>query len=479
MLRAFWGSAARFQGQPHIVLRNWARKQFRRGPLAALRPLDYIAVPLVTIRGKPEASGVAAVSIVSATATVVQRMPVPISSSTAAVYPAHAFHAGLPEGRGTGELALTEAGFSFSSGEQQVSLPFEGARLTLGGASDRLVFVAHPSWPDWSIYTSERSILRDPRLLQHPELVHAIDQIHRKRVRNVAMALAAVLLILAIPLLMVLNFGIFTRLAARQVPAQWEVQLGKLAFAQYEIRTPMLEDPQADRLLEQLTRKLTTAVPQSRYTYRFYIARDPTINAFALPGGYIVLHSELVLRADSAEELLGVLAHEISHVTEQHGTRNLIASAGMALTLQLLLGDSSGVLGTLTSAAPFLLAQKYSRGFEREADRAGYELLARAGIKPAGLLSFFEKMKAEEAKARDKLRERAGDAGKLLEMPEFLSTHPATDARIAALRELVAAHTGTYHDFGETFASLQARVQAAGSSPQPAASKDARDENPD
>jgi beta-barrel assembly-enhancing protease len=399
-------------------------------------------------------------------------------SSPASVYPSRAFHPELPDGRAAGELTLTAEAFRFSSGDHHVTLPFDGAELTLGGAANRLVFVSHPCQPDWSIYTSERAILRDPRLLQHPGLAGAIAQIGHKRTRNLLVTLAATALLVAIPLLLLLNLGIFTRMAARQIPVQWEEQLGKLAFTQYQLGTPLIEDERAQQLLEQLTSQLTKALPQSPYTYRFYIARDPQLNAFALPGGYIVLHSELVLQADSAAELLGVLAHEISHVTEQHGTRNIIGSAGIALLLQLLVGDSSGVLAALTSAAPFLLNQKYSRGFEREADQRGYKLLLLAGVDPAGLLSFFEKMKMADAKARGKLRESAGDAAKLLEVPEFLSTHPATDARIAALRELVATHRGPYRDLDDTFTALQVRVQAAGGSPQQT-SKDAGDEDSD
>ncbi len=404
-------------------------------------------------------------------------MPSP-STSSSNVYPAHAFHAGLPGGRASGELGITAAGLLFSSGEHSVLLPFDAAQLTLGGASDRLVFFAHPAQPDWSLYTSDREILRDPRLLQHPGLAQAIERIQGKHRRNLALLAATLLLILAIPVLVLLNLGIFTRMAAHQVPPEWEEKLGKLAFGQYDIGASMVDDEQTRQLLQQLTQRLTAALPDSRYTYRFYIARQPTLNAFALPGGYIVLHSELVLSADSAEELLGVLAHEISHVTAQHGTRNLIGSAGLALTLQLLIGDSSGVLGTLASAAPFLLAQKYSRAFEREADQRGYELLVRANVDPMGMLTFFEKMKAQEAKVREKIRKQAGEAGELLsDMPEFLSTHPTTESRIENLRGLVAAHNGTYHDFGETFASLKARVQAAGTPP--AQNQDASDEDAD
>jgi predicted Zn-dependent protease len=399
-------------------------------------------------------------------------------TSDPTVYPAHAFHASLPEGRAAGELTLGEGGFRFDSDSSSVTVPFEGAQLTLGGAGNRLVFIAHPALPEWSIYTNERGILRDPRVLQHPQLGYAINQIRGQRLRSLGITLTLLILVLAVPAALLLNLGGLTRVAARQVPPEWEEQLGKLAFSQVQLRTTMLEDARAAELLEQLTQRLTSAVPESKYKFRFYIARDPNINAFALPGGYVVVNSELLVRADSAEELLGVLAHEISHVTQQHGTRNLVASAGLVLTLQLLIGDAGGVLGTLASAAPFLLTQKYSRGFEREADRSGYQLLIGANVNPDGLVSFFEKLKAEEARMREKIRKQTGDVGELLnQLPEFMSTHPTTDSRIADLRQMVAAHTGAYHDFGATFTTLKARVQAAGAAPRQQSSEENSDED--
>jgi beta-barrel assembly-enhancing protease len=407
-------------------------------------------------------------------------MPATPSNSTPAssvVYPAHAFHGSLPNGRAAGELALTAVGFEFTSEAGAVTVPFEGANLTPGGAGNRLIFVAHPALPEWSIYTSERSLLRDPRVLQHPGLLQSIEQIRGKNLRTLGVTLAVLVLLLGLPALLLLNLGVFTRVAARQVPTDWEVQLGKLAFGQYEVRAKLVEDDAAEKLLEKLTTPLTAALPDKKYTFHFYIARDPSLNAFALPGGYIVVHSELLLRSDSAEELLGVLAHEISHVTEQHGTRNLLASAGLMLTLQMLIGDAGGVFGTLASAAPFLLTQKYSRGFEREADRRGYELLVRADIDPKGMVSFFEKIKAEEAKVREKMRKQ-GETGELMsEMPEFLSTHPATDSRIADLRQMVAAHNGAYRDLNDTFAALKARVQAAEASAPQQSNEEGADED--
>lgn len=377
------------------------------------------------------------------------------------LYQAHAFHKGFAKGRAAGDLSVTAAGFCFRSGEQSVTLPLAGVRLTLGGASDRIVFIAHPDYPDWSLYTSDRAILHDPLLTTHPELSLTLGAMRRKRVHNWAVLGAIAAVLIAIPLVLLLNMSWLTGIAARQIPAAWEEQLGKTAFGQYQVQADIIQDEQTSKLLTDLTRVLTESIPDSRYDFHFYVARDPALNAFALPGGYVVVNSALLLRADSAEEVLGVLAHEVSHVSAQHGMRNLIASTGLFLTLQAALGDASGVLGTIASAAPFLLSQKYSRGFENEADAQGFELLQRARIDGRGMVTFFEKIKAEEEKMRAKVREQVGDgAGAVLtQTPEFLATHPATDSRIERMRAKSSSQQGPFRDMNATFNALKSRIR--------------------
>lgn len=377
------------------------------------------------------------------------------------IYQAHAFHKSFTRGRATGDLSVSAAGFCFRSDEQSVTIPLTGARLTLGGASDRIVFVAHPDFPDWSIYTSDRAILSDPVLAAHPELTAALGTMRRKRMHNWATFAAIAAVLIAIPVVLLLNMGWLTGIAARQIPASWEEQLGKTAFGQYQVQADVIQDPRTTELLTELTDVLTQSLPDSRYQFHFYVARDRALNAFALPGGYVVVNSELLLRADSAEEVLGVLAHEISHVSSQHGTRNLIASTGLFLTLQAALGDATGLLGTLASAAPFLLSQKYSRGFENEADEQGFELLQRARIDGRGMVTFFDKVKAEEEKMRAKVREQVGDgAGAVLtSTPEFLATHPTTDSRIERMREKAARQQGPFRDMNATFNALKSRIR--------------------
>jgi beta-barrel assembly-enhancing protease len=379
--------------------------------------------------------------------------------SSEKAYPAHAFHPGLPNGRASGDLRVSQAGFEFVSGEHVMTAPLAGAQLKLGGASDRLVFLTHPHAPEWSIYTSDRSILDDPALTSAPELTGSLRTIRMKRANAAAKLVIAAAVVLGAPLALLANMGSLTALAARQIPPSWEETLGEAAYGQYRIQAEMIEDARTAELLRQLTDALTGAMGPSPYTFRFHVARNPALNAFALPGGYIVMHSELILRAQTASELLGVLAHEMAHVTKQHGTRNLIASAGAAVTIQALLGDASGLLSAVATAAPFLLTQKYSRGFEREADREGFELLQRAGVDATGMLSFFEKVKAEEEKAAAKVREELGDGALLTGTPEFLSTHPAADSRIEAMRELVERQSGARRSLDSAFLALKAHIQ--------------------
>jgi predicted Zn-dependent protease len=118
-------------------------------------------------------------------------------------------------------------------------------------------------------------------------------------------------------------------------------------------------------------------------------------------------------------------------------------------------------LSAVATAAPFLPTQKYSRGFEREADGAGFELLQRAGVDATGMLSFFEKVKAQEEKTVAKVREELGEgAGALLSgTPEFLSTHPATDSRIEAMRDLVERQSGARRNLDGAFLALKAHIQ--------------------
>jgi len=376
-------------------------------------------------------------------------------------YAAHAAHESLQRGRESGQVTVSDRGFRFRGEQSEFFVPFVGAQLTLGGASDRLIFIAHKNEPGLSVYTSDLSLLRDPVLQAHPELTAAVRGMKRKRARNWSILIAVCVLVIGTPLAFALNLDFFAGIAVKHVPYSWEEQLGKTALGQLQVQGKFMPADQVDPLLEELTAPLLTALGKTPYTFHFYIADEKSINAFAMPGGYVVIHSELLLRAKSADELLGVLAHEIAHVTERHGTRGVLAKAGAWLVFQTAIGDAGGIVTTLASAAPFLLSQQYSRGFENDADEIGFRLLERADIDARGMVRFFETIRDEEAAIRRKAEEQLGEkpADVLTDVPEFLRTHPLTDKRIRHIEKLASRQQGPYRNFDSIFEQLQTKVR--------------------
>ena len=373
-------------------------------------------------------------------------------------YAGHAFHDSFPGGRASGELMLTDTQVIFRNNQGSVQFSIRGARFKLGGASDRLLFISHPAQPDWNLYTSDLGILKHPALQQDPQVKQQVRKARRGKqlAWGVFGSLAA--LVVAIPLCILLFMDSITGVLAPHVPAQWEQKMGATALGQVQTGTRFMPRDQSRALLQPLVDPLLNALDSDRYEYEFHISADDQINAFALPGGYIVINSGLILKADNAAEVLGVVAHEIAHVTQQHGVRNIMGTAGIYVTLNALLGDMSGLLGVMVDAAPFLINQSYSRGFEAEADEQGLALLRRARIDPRGLVSFFEKLQQIE---RERLQEMGADDSDTVESPlDFLNSPPATADRIANLQQRIAAlPPQEYVDLETEFNRLQQQVR--------------------
>jgi beta-barrel assembly-enhancing protease len=380
------------------------------------------------------------------------------ASSQQAIYQCHAFHDSLPGGKASGQLSLDSEGLSYRVGELGGRLPFNQLQFSLGGASNRLVFIKHPAVGSLTLYTSDLSILKHPALQAHPEVAPQLLRARQQRHIAWGVLVGVGLLIIAIPVLLAWNMEMFTGIAARQVPISWETKLGESVSAQYRISHTLMPREKSDVLLKPLVSQLTAALPKSPYQYQFTIVNDATLNAFALPGGFVTINSGLILKAESAEELLGVLAHEISHVEERHGVRSIVNNAGIYMLASALLGDVSGLLASVSTAAPMLLSQQYSRRFETDADEKAAMLMERAHIDPEGLPRFFEKMIAEEKAMLDKIEsEEARTAYKTAMV--FLSTHPASEERMKHLRELTKHHEDNYIQLNTEFKALQEAVK--------------------
>lgn len=380
--------------------------------------------------------------------------------TTANEYSCHAFHPDLAGGKSSGTMNIYENRVVFTVKGESLSFPLSDMDVKAGGASNRLVFFHHKNQPNWTFYTSDRSVLNHNFLKAHASISPLLWQAKKQRAVGWFALICICAAIILVPLVMILNMDHVSAVVAKKVPVEWEKKLGESTLAQYRTNKNFLDGKQAQQLLDPLTQHLTTALPNSRYTYRFHILHDASINAFALPGGEIVIHSSLILHAESAEELLGVLAHEITHVEAQHGIRNVIGSAGLYVIASAIFGDVNGILAVAAGAAPLLLNQQYSRGFETESDVEGFKLLQRANIDPRGLASFFDKLMQEEKNVLDNIED--GDTRRVIEGAlGFLSTHPASEKRIQKLQILLRDVQGRhdYINLSDEFIAVQEYVK--------------------
>lgn len=376
----------------------------------------------------------------------------------ATIFQCHAFHDDLPNGKASGEFQLSPMGIQYTVKHIKGTLPFNQLQLSLGGASNRLVFIKHPLVGDLTLYTSDLSILKNPTLLAHPECAPQLLRAKKTRQSAWSVFIAIAFLIVALPVFILWNMDYVSGYAAKSVPVTWETKLGESVSAQYRISHKLFEKEKNEKLLLPLTNVLTQALPQSPYKYQFTIVNESSLNAFALPGGFVTIHSGLILKADSADELLGVLAHEISHVEARHGVRAIIGNLGIYTIASIFLGDVSGVLASITSAAPMLMSQQYSRKFETDADEKAAVLLKNAKVNPEGLPRFFEKMIAEEKAMLDKIENEDAKAAYKTAMI-FLSTHPASDDRMKHLRSLISEPENDYRNLNAEFNALKEAVK--------------------
>ena len=206
---------------------------------------------------------------------------------------------------------------------------------------------------------------------------------------------------------------------AEKVPVAWEETVGRSVTAAAASFAPPCTNPAKVEALERIVQRLTADGRGGPYTYRVSILDDSMVNAFAAPGGYIGVFRGLIDRANSAEEVAGVLAHEIQHVVLRHGTRAVLREVPLKL-LGASLGDARAI-----SVVATLGSYRYNRGDERAADRGGLRILREARISPDGLVAYFERLQTIE--------EKSGGS-----IPAYLSTHPSTASRVADLRALAS-----------------------------------------
>jgi len=205
-----------------------------------------------------------------------------------------------------------------------------------------------------------------------------------------------------------------------------DVQYGRMVAQDAERKLPMLNDPRVDDYLNRLGKRLAAKAPGEDFPYQFKCVNDPSINAFALPGGFLYIHRGVIEAAENEAQLAGVIGHEIGHVALRHGTNQAtkayIAQVPLAIFGGMVGSNSLGAvmarLGAEFTAGSFLL--KFSRDAERQADIIGTQILFDSEYDARAMAQFFEKLQAENKRGR---------------AVEFFSSHPNPENRMQNVME--------------------------------------------
>jgi predicted Zn-dependent protease len=256
---------------------------------------------------------------------------------------------------------------------------------------------------------------RCPRLDRHGGSGRRAAAITAGALAVVALALAAV--------------EYLPQIGARLLPVAWEERLGDqvidiAGFVFSGENVKWCEAAPGQQAIDALAARLTDGL-DTPYRLKLRVLESKRVNAFAVPGGRIVVLSGLIDAATSADELAGVLAHEIGHVVHRHPAEGMLRQMSEGRLLSFATGNAAAG-GAITAVADAVVGASYSRAAEAEADATALDLLGRAQISPAGFAAFFERIIAK------------GDDGK----GSILASHPADEARARRARERAASLAG-------------------------------------
>lgn len=236
-----------------------------------------------------------------------------------------------------------------------------------------------------------------------------------------------------------------------------EERIGREIMRQIRDSGEYHDDPVILEYLNALGERLGSASPEPGMRFEFFAVRDPSLNAFALPGGYIGVHTGLISATRNESELAGVVGHELGHVTQHHIARmvdsqknaSVVSMLALAVAILAARSNSEVTQAALATSQAYSMQNQlnFTRENEREADRVGLQTLTAAGFSPQGMASFFERLQAQ---------------GRLYEnnAPAYLRTHPLTHERIADMQNRVVQMPYQQREDSLEYLFVRARVQA-------------------
>ena len=264
-----------------------------------------------------------------------------------------------------------------------------------------------------------------------------------------------------------LGVAVALGISACGVSQQQEVALGQQESAQIQQQLPLVQDAVINQYVSSLGNQIASKTSRADLQWQFYVVNTDVVNAFALPGGIVYVNRGVLERADKMDELAGVMAHEIEHVVRRHSVKQMEqmqgANVGVALACTLTNICSNQAAATAINVGGTAIFAKFSRTDEVQADEGGFHNVMNAGISPEGMLSFFQKLLAEE--------QQSGSSGAA---SSWFSDHPGTQDRIQDIQNMLAqVPASTLRSLTadtQSFQQMKRRVMSLPPAPKQAAS---------
>ncbi len=337
-------------------------------------------------------------------------------------FEAQAFHPDFGNEVVTGEIFFVGWSLRFRAGNVTLEIPFDRLATEVEEGEDR-IFFTDPEQPELKIICADPSLLNCRSLPQVERIREQLTaRLSRReltrRLKIVGYFFAACGLIVW---LCTVALGLMVRAVVARVPPESEAKVGAGILAEMKSEVTFIQDTNYVAALTALAEPLLRAMPAGATNYIFHVVQDEEPNAFAVPGGHIIVNTGLMEMTDRPEELLGVIAHEMAHVTQKHHFRMSIAASGPFLIFQTFMSGRGGAGNLLTGVSALMIGQGFSQAYEKEADDVGWDYLVQANIDPRGMAGMFRKFQAYES------------ARHAMKVPEAFNSHPALEKRIKRL----------------------------------------------
>ena len=334
----------------------------------------------------------------------------------------------LSDGRAGADIELVSSGVCActTDGEPFV-IAYRDCQVEVGGFSGRMVFCRNAD-RSVTIFCEDR---RFPKALSEASAGLLNEQLgagikEQRSLSRRAWITGTVSLVGILILLIGGYFGIRAAAGAavHALPTSVDLQVGKQAMASMDLGGPKIENQEVVGAMQSMVDRLSPHVAMEGLQFQIHVVRSDEANAFALPGGQMVLYTGLIENADNPEQVAAVLAHEMSHATLRHGLQRISQTLGIWAGLSLLIGDAGGLIAAGAEVFQIATINSYSRDHENEADAEGVRMMHAARIDPSAMPRFFEKLEKKH--------------GDLPGMLDWINTHPDHASRISSVERLIA-----------------------------------------